>query len=154
MQERAWHVSTVDALAKDGAFYGSAFDLWAGVSHFIEIPVPIRDGTTYARAFLAQEGQDVGPFPPSVAYIFIEKGDQALIARTSFDDMVAQIPQCEAEWNGHMQGVYDIDIDNLGTHLYGAFSAYRSCFAEEVKNEPFYPSLEKEVQAVAARMQL
>jgi len=110
------------------------------------MPLPIRaSGHVYIRTSLALLGQDSGPYPPGMVYVYIENKDYIFLLEHRLTQAMPQIPACEKKYNLSMQH------GGMASHPWepdAAFLTYKACFADQAKRLPFYKPVIKEVQAI------
>ncbi|WP_121541100.1 hypothetical protein [Mariprofundus sp. EBB-1] len=128
--------------------YSAFFALEAAVMPFMALPIQASKDV-YIRATLALLGQDSGPYPPSVVYVYIERGDIILLLEHRLTEAISQVPACEKKYNASM------NHGGLASHPWepdAAFLIYKNCFTDKAESLPFYKPMIKEVQSIVDRI--
>jgi len=120
------------------------FALETAVMKFMTLPIKASNHV-YIRTSLALLGQDSGPYPPGVVYIYMEKGDDVLLLEHALAVDIPQISACEREYNVAMEK------GGRASHPWNpdpAFLSYKRCFADKADSLPFYKPMLKNIQSI------
>jgi hypothetical protein len=153
-------------LARTEEFYSSAFYWDEAVTHFAEVPVRTTNDKSFAYAFLGLWAQDIGPFPPKTLFVFFANGNRVFVVSSEVQSKVDQIAECKDEWDGFKKksdaafAAYQASelkdqeaSDNMTRYEEEGFKAYRSCFEQRAKMEPFFKQLTKQAQTLVDNLQ-
>ncbi len=150
-----------DAL-KVNAFYTQAISADAAVARFAEIPVTPPAGADFAYAILDMRSQDYAIGVPDEMIVAVVGGGRVFLANAPVTASVHAIPACDTIWQDYSargeaalqqsdaedDGQSD-DFDQIYTE---GEAAFQDCFAEQAKDQDFYPALVAEAQALADKL--
>lgn len=149
------------ALASDD-FYTQAIGMDAAISRFADLPLRRPAGVEVATAMLAAERQDIGPTVPRSIVVAQLQADRLLLVRAPVRARVAAIPACDAVWSEYegraeaaheayrASGLKDDARFEEYTRLQDqGDGAFRRCFGEQAKRQPFFPELLRQAQELA-----
>lgn len=118
------------ALSENATLWNELFAVDAHIELYGELPVTAPKGFDTVRAWLANEAQDVGPFPPQLVLVFAAKGDDFQWLELDAKPAPGEIGECTSGW--------DEALKRLGTKSTmagedAAFRAYGHCYAEHAR---------------------
>jgi hypothetical protein len=150
-----------EALRSD-EFYAQATSPDAAVLRYALVPILPPGGASTARAMLVLRAQEMVPGVPDELLVAVISGKRVFIASSPVKAKVAAIPACDEVWKGYEEKMNEAlaaynRTDPKDEQLFEVYTkleddadqAFRTCYAEETLNAPFYKDLVKQAQAMA-----
>jgi hypothetical protein len=109
---------------------------------YSKLPIKSSDESYEVHASIGICAQDIGPFPPSELIISVVKNEKMITIFKDLGDEIEQISACEDKYNQAISGqtLSSKEEEKL-------FEDYIKCFAENAKNQKFYPRILSKAQA-------
>ncbi|QND63496.1 hypothetical protein HB777_05970 [Mesorhizobium loti] len=155
----------IDAALKLDAFYTQAINSDAAFTGTLDLPLKKPEGADIAFARLGGWAQDIGPNPDQQVIVTIVKGNSVMIASAPAAAPIPKIAACDAVWASadaaaqKFQEAYQAS-DLKDETAYDAANVawekgdadYRACMGQHLPNEPVFPALLAQTQALADHM--
>lgn len=152
-----------NAALKSEPFYTQALSSDAAVWRYADIPVA-SGGATYATAMLEKRRQDIGLTTPTELLVTVVRDNRVFVWSAPVAATTIMMPECAEIWNT-AQTKADAAYEEYQASdpkdekkfeastkiLDNADAAYRACFAERVKSEPYFAAIVKQAQELVDR---
>lgn len=109
---------------------------------YSKLPINSSDESYEVHASIGICAQDIGPFPPSELIISVVKNEKMIAIFKDLGDEIEQISACEDRYNQAISG-QTLSLKEEEK----LFEDYVKCFAENAKNQKFYPHILSKAQA-------
>ena len=119
--------TSLDKLVRHDDFYPRVFDWDVGVISVATLPLKKAAGVSFAHAFLALEGQDIGHFMTNTIIVFVVHGKKIAVIQSRLADQPSVMPACTE--------VAEVD--------------FPACVTTHIKLSPAWPGLVRQAQALA-----
>ena len=105
------------------------------------------------RASAAVAHQDVGPTLPSTVLLFAERGELVFLVLPELKERVEHIPACVREWDAFERRSRQAAPGKGSSQLEEeGFEAYRKCWVRSLRDQPAFPALRRQAQAIVDRL--
>jgi hypothetical protein len=156
----------VNAALRSESFYTQAISSDASIARFAEIPVTKPASASTAYAMLSMSRQDIGPGVPEEIIVSVARPDRVFILSAAASTKITPIKACDAVWEAserkaktlydayQASGLKDQKVFDQYTRTQEeGDAAFRRCFNERAKNEPFFAALTRQTQELVNRLQ-
>ncbi|QPC91955.1 hypothetical protein [Mesorhizobium sp. INR15] len=151
-----------EALKLD-AFYTQAIGSDAAFSGTLDFALKTPEGADMAIARLGGWTQDIGPIPNQQVIVTLVKGNSVMIAEAPATPAVPQIAACDTLWttaDAAAQKIASQASDDQDEKAFDAANAawakgdsdYRACMGKSLPENPVFPALLAQAQALADHM--
>lgn len=151
----------IAAAFKSDTFYTQAISGDAAVAIFTELPVTKPAAAKAATALLIVRRQDIGPSVPDELIVSAAQGGRVYVATLRVDGKATPIAACTEIWDKAQKESEAIieayrATDQKDEALFEKYTkkqdegdeAFRRCFGERAKGEPYFTELTKAAQAL------
>lgn len=155
---------TLEQALKSEFFYTLAISPDAAVTKYTDLPITKPAKASIAVAMLDQRSQDnTGAIVPSEIIVAVARDGKLFIASAPAKAKISADPICEKTWRDYEAKYNKAFEDYQASRNEKAFekssklqeegsAAFRRCFAERAKKEPFFAELTQEAQKLADRL--
>ncbi len=154
-----------DAALHEDNFYTFSVSEDAAFGKTADLAVAKPAGADVVVAALGGFAQDIGPNPRQEIVVTLQKGGRIYIADQVAKTAIGKIDACEAIWTAatkksdelksayQKSGAKNEKLFDDGTKAEDdGDKAYRACLVAKTPQQPYYPALVKEAQAIADRL--
>jgi hypothetical protein len=151
----------IPAPFKSEPFYTQATSNGAAVAIFTELPIARPAAAKAATALLVARRQDIGPSVPDEIIVSAAQGGRVYLATLRVDGKAAPIAACTAIWDKTQKEAEVIfeayrATEQKDEKLFDTYTkkqnegdeAFRRCFGERAKTQPYFADLTKAAQAL------
>ncbi|MDB5600302.1 MAG: hypothetical protein JWN71_2346 [Xanthobacteraceae bacterium] len=151
----------IPAALKSETFYTQAISADAAVAIFTELLVTKPAAAKAATALLVVRRQDIGPSVPDEIIVSAALGGRVYVASLRVEGKAAPIAACTQIWDKSQKEAEVIfeayrATEQKDEKLFDSYTkkqeegdtAFRKCFGERAKTQPYFPDLTKAAQAL------
>lgn len=151
----------IPAALKSDTFYTQAISSDAAVAIFTELPVTKPAAARAATALLVVRRQDIGPSVPDEIIVSSAQGGRVYVATLRVEGKATPIAACTEIWDKTQKEAEVIfeayrATDQKDEKLFDTYTkkqeegddAFRRCFGERAKGQPYFADLTKAAQAL------
>jgi hypothetical protein len=142
----------LDPRPVDFVSVGATIGGHAAYMPFAEVPVSATAPTRTVRASVGLTAQDIGPWPPDMLVVHLERGDRVYVVGSPLQPRLEQVASCEAKFEAVLKEGRGGSIDS-GDVRELAFEAYRSCVAAGWSSRPSFQALRRRAQAIVDQLE-